>query len=231
MLSSGFGHSGPRDLHNGITAYSSITIFEYANLLMLVTVIPLSWLVHSWGILWALFWQQGFSCWFLISSCGRRGKPLDQLPQVERERKAKREGCEIQKKGVSFFKRAWMPFPLLFSLQEHMFILLVRDGMGHLAPSHPLLQGFVLAVTVPYFCLPWLIPAWKLTSELLVVYWLRWSQLSVRQERSSAEDLLAWVEGWGNLGSQYLSVRGLGLPVPAWWLLWTKEGLVNCRAV
>jgi len=51
MLSSGLGHSGPRDLHNGITAYSSITIFEYANLLMLVTVIPLPWLVPSWGSL------------------------------------------------------------------------------------------------------------------------------------------------------------------------------------
>lgn len=52
-----------------------------------------------------------------------------------------------------------MTFSLLFSLQELMFLPLVSDGMGQLAPSHPLQQGFVLAVTVPHFYLPWLLPA------------------------------------------------------------------------
>ena len=90
MLSSGLGHSGPRDLHNGITAYSSITIFEYANLLMLVTVIPLPWLVPSWGSLWAICWHHEFSCWFLISNCGWRRKTLDQLPETKGDQKAER---------------------------------------------------------------------------------------------------------------------------------------------
>lgn len=61
--SSGFGHSEPGDLHNGITAYSSITVHEYAKLLMLVTVICLPWQVPSWGSFWAIYWQWGFSSW------------------------------------------------------------------------------------------------------------------------------------------------------------------------
>lgn len=103
MLSSGFSHSGSRDLYNGVTVYSSITGFEYANLLMLVTVIPLPSLMPSWGSHWAICWQQGFSCWFLILSCGWRGNPLDQPPEIEGAWKVKREGCEIEEKGIFFF--------------------------------------------------------------------------------------------------------------------------------
>lgn len=110
MLSSGFSHSGPRDLYNGVTAYSSITGFEYANLLMLVTVIPLPCLMPNWGSHWAICWQPGFSCWFLILSCGWRGNPLDQPPEIEGARKAKREGCEIEEKGILFFYKTLNAF-------------------------------------------------------------------------------------------------------------------------
>lgn len=133
---------------------------------MLVTVIPLPSLMPSWGSHWAICWQQGFSCWFLILSCGWRGNPLDQPPEIEGAWKVKREGCEIEEKGIFFFStRLWMPFSLLFASQELTFMLLVRHGMGQIAPSHPLQQGCVLAVTVPYFCLPWLLPTWNLVSK------------------------------------------------------------------
>jgi len=52
-----------------------------------------------------------------------------------------------------------MPFSLLLSLQELTFMLIVRDGVGQLAPFYPLQQGVVLALTVPNFCLPCLLPA------------------------------------------------------------------------
>lgn len=165
MLSSGISHSGPRDLHNGVTAYSSITIFEYANLLMLVTVIPLPCLMPSWGSGWALCCQQRFSCWFLILSCGWRGNPLDQLPEIEGERKAKREGCEIEKKGISSFYKTLNAFPPVICLAgAHINAAGERWG-GSDCFIPPTAAGCVLAVTVPYFCLPWLLPTWILASK------------------------------------------------------------------
>lgn len=152
MLSSGFGHSGPGDLHNGITAYSSITVFEYANLLMLVAVIPLPWLVPSWVSLWAICWQQGFSCWFLVSSC--RWTPRCSATRKRGGAKSKERGMWNMETRNIFWKEAECLFPCYIPC---------RRWVGSLHPT--LQQAFVLAVTVPHFCLPWLLPAWNLVSK------------------------------------------------------------------
>lgn len=92
-LSSGSGHSEPADLHNAITAYSSITGFEYANLLMLVAVIRLPWQVPAGEVFEPFIGNEGSPRGFLISSCGQRGKLLNQLPEIENK---------IQKMGRTF---------------------------------------------------------------------------------------------------------------------------------
>lgn len=46
-----------------------------------------------------------------------------------------RGGCKALKTGASFKRELEIPFPLLFSLQEPMFVPLVRDGWVRLL--HP----------------------------------------------------------------------------------------------
>lgn len=191
--SSGFGHSEPGDLHNGITAYSSITGHEYAKLLMLVTVIRLPWQVPSWGSFWAIYWQWGFSSWVSYFQLWVKGK----TPQSATWNR----GEQNSENGKNIFLELECFPPVIFLAGAH-----VHAGeMGWvilLCPTH----CSRVCPCSNCFSLPWLLPTWNLGSRQksweneqwfwrlsvhllpLVASWLWRGCDSVKQE-SSAEDL------------------------------------------
>lgn len=132
--SSGFGHSEPGDLHNGITAYSSITGHEYAKLLMLVTVIRLPWQVPSWGSFWAIYWQWGFSSWVSYFQLWLKGK----TPQSATWNR----GEQNSENGKNIFLELECFSPCHFPRRSSCSCW--WDGMGHLALSYTLQQGLSL---------------------------------------------------------------------------------------
>lgn len=102
-----------------------------------------------------------------------------------------------------------MLFPLLFSLQE-LILMLVRWAGSACSVLHTA-AGFVLAAAIPFFSslaaahLQFGFKARELRQQAVVLklsvqlpsaswFWRGW--VSVKQERSSAENTQPWVERW-----------------------------------